>query len=130
MKTAVHFRYATNVWLTSLFLSPVLMIIYLAGWEIFLDPQGVMGFLILALLIGVFFSIPNWLLLTVGVRLINERPWPELRKRLLIHAWATLLTVALFGLAFGAKEDSWQIGLFYWGTLSFGIWNYPLSGRG
>mgnify|MGYP006289639307 CR=1 FL=1 len=129
MKIAVHFRYATAVWLTSLFLSPVLMIIYLAGWEIFLDPQGVMGFLILALLIGAFFSIPNWLLLTAGVRLINERPWPALRKKLLIHAWATLLTVALFGLMFGAGQG-WQIGLFYWGTLSFGIWNYPLMGSG
>jgi hypothetical protein len=127
MKVTSSFSFSTKVWLTSLVVSPTLFILVEEGTGIFEDPAEGLGFVILAILFGGIFSIPNWFLLTLGVTLAGGLGWSEPATRLLIQLWATVLTIGLFafmGGDFFVTEGIPVLPLCYWSTLSFGIWNY------
>lgn len=129
MKFTDSFLFSTKVWWTSLFVSPTLFILMEEGLAIFKDPGQGLAFVVLAVFFGGVFSIPNWLLLTVGVALFRRLQWSEAATRLLIQLWATVLTAGLFTLMGGDSgfDSAFPIlPLCYWSTLSFGIWNYRL----
>ncbi len=121
-----YFRYSTQVWLTSLFVSPALLS-FVLGLTAF--PAGideVLSFTFVILFFSSIYSVPNWLLLTVGVALIDRLPWSVTAKRLLIQLWAAFLTIGLFALMGNGnwKGDDLFFPLVYLLTISFGVWNY------
>lgn len=134
MKAYHYFRYSTQVWITSLVVSPGLLMVFFLledHFHLSRDMWGGAGFMVAAILYGGFFSVPNWLLLTGGVAFIDRLRWSVTAKRLLIQLWAAVLTFGLFGLLFA--RDNWLDGeglllpLTYLLTISFGVWNYSFQ---
>jgi len=130
-----YFQYSIKIWLTSLFLSPVLYLLIEEGRSVFEDPDGGMGFVVLAVFFGAIFSFPNWLLLTFGTWGINRLDCSESARRLLVQLWATVLTFGLFACMSG-QEDVFSkkflldpMPLCYWLTITFGVWNYDFPGK-
>ena len=130
MRTTPHFRYASKVWLTSLFLSPAVILILSEGGAFLRSMQEAWMITLLFILFGGLFSIPNWLLLTAGVRVINGLSLPVRSKKLIIQGLAAVLTFGLFWIFFegGNLENIFKFTGLYLVTLTFGIWLYPLEG--
>lgn len=129
MKVYRYFRYSTQVWLTSLFVSPALLSVVI-GLTAF--PAGIeerLAFTFVVLIFSSIYSVPNWLLLTGGVALIDRLPWSVTAKRLLIQLWAAFLTIGLFALMGSGKWEGDDVffPLIYLLTISFGVWNYSFS---
>lgn len=130
-----YFQYSTKVWLTSLVLSPTLFMLMEEGVSVFYEPSGGLSFVLLAIIFGAMFSFPNWLLLTAGTWLVNRLDWSEQARRLLLQLWATVLTFGLFaGISgpegvFYAEMLNDPLPLFYWLTITFGVWVYDFPVR-
>lgn len=119
--------YALKVWLTSLLLGPV---IYFAwSWS---DLEGLMNFFDftgLAILFGFFLSLPCALGFWGGVAFLRRSTLSVLVRRLVLCAWAALLTAAPFWLLYvWAGPPSWgqwlQLPLCCWVVLVAGIFSY------
>jgi len=129
MKTiSNHFKYASNVWLTSAILTPCFF-----GLLMVFD-EGISTDIPLTILFFTFFgmllSIPNYYLLFFFVWRINQTNLEIFKKRIAINLLAIFLTFSLFALIFqGDIEDayfSYILPSAYSATLTFGIWFFNL----
>lgn len=132
MKAIDYFRYSTPVWLTSLVVSPAILMVGLGEWDLLQNPLSGLGFMLLAVLYGGLLSFLNWLLLTLGVALTDRLRWSEPARRLVLQLWATALTFGLFYFVFDGRWGNTDcsdnfIPLTYFATISFGIWVYDLE---
>ena len=124
-----HFKYASNVWLTSAFLTPCFF-----GFIIALFDGGVMEtpmIIGLAIFFGTICSIPNYLIFLFLVWKINTAQLANTEKKIIINFIGVILTIALFMLIFhqpnGVDKDGVYFGLAYSLTISFGIWIFNLN---
>lgn len=130
MKTiSNHFKYASNVWLTSAILTPCFFGFIIALFEGgSMDSPMMIG---LAILFGALFSIPNYLLFLFLVWKINTAKLADAEKKIIINIIGVVLTIALFMLIFhqqnGVDKEGIYFGLAYSSTLSFGIWFFNLD---
>ncbi len=124
-------RYATLVWITSVLLSPVLLmfITTISDGRSF---DGFFAFTFLFVVYGGALSIPNWLLFFVGVAFLARQFSQTRHIRWGAQAWAAFLTLGLFLIIFGLNaptfltKDGWVLPGTYLLTLSIGIWYYPI----
>lgn len=124
-------RYTTLVWITSVLISPVILMIITAISE-GRSLDGFLAFIFLFVLYGGALSIPNWLLFFGGVAFLTRQFSYRRHIRWGAQAWAVFLTFGLFLVIFGWDDPSFIAGdglLFpgvYLLVLSVGIWYYPL----
>ena len=130
MKVYRYFRYSTQVWLTSLFVSPALLAFVMTMTDPHAGFKERLAFTFIVLIYSSIVSIPNWLFLTGGVALIDRLPWSVTAKRLLVQLWAGFLTIGLFLVLFPFerwKGEEMVLPFIYLLTISFGVWNYSFS---
>ena len=133
MSLKATFRYTTLVWITSVLLSPVLIV----AMTTFADGDfSFAGFFMIVLLIALYggvLSIPNWLLFFVGVAFITRQYTKPSHIRWGAQILAFLLTMGLFFILFGLDDptffadDGLLFPAFYLLTLSAAIWYFPLT---
>lgn len=130
MKTVSnHFKYASNVWLTSAFLTPCFFGFIIALF----DGGGMETPMIIGLAIpfGALFSIPNYLIFLFLVWKINTTQLANIEKKIILNIIGVVLTFALFMLIFhqqnGIDIDGIYFGLAYSLTISFGVWIFNLD---
>ncbi len=135
ISTGEALRYATLVWISSVILSPILMLFI----NVFIDQTGSFnGFyntVFLMVFYGGIFSIPNWLLFFAGIVVIGRFYTLSTHIRWAAQAWAIILTLLLFFIIFGVRFSGFLrevpfIGFFYLFTLTIGIWYYPIGNKG
>ncbi len=126
MKTiSNHFKYTSNVWLTSAILTPCIfgLIMTLLG-----EGSMIIG---LAITFGILFSIPNYLIFLFLVWKINTTQLPKTEKKIIINIIGVVLTFALFMLIFhqpnGVSKEGIYFSIAYSLTISFGIWIFDLN---
>jgi len=98
MKLTINQYYPFQVWLTSLLLSPILWMFIsamigigdLSGWP----------FVFLALLYGLFFSLPAWLIYYYIFRTLVRKSLSEQKLKVLLCLTANGLLAATFGIIF------------------------------
>ena len=126
-----HFKYASNVWLTSATLTP-----FFAGliFSIFGENLGYDFLMIVGVSIGfgLVCSIPNYLILLYFVWVINSTKMTALKRKIIINIISILLTLALFIFIFqdemaGDVIDALGFSFAYSLTLTFGIWFFNLD---
>ena len=130
MKTVSnHFKYASNVWLTSAFLTPCFF-----GFIIALFDSGGMEtpmIIGLAILFGTLCSIPNYLIFLFLVWKINTTQLANTEKKIILNIIGVILTFALFMLIFhqqnGFDLEGIYFGLAYSLTISIGVWIFNLD---
>lgn len=135
ISTGAVLRYATLVWITSVLLSPVILLLIMS----IIDGRNPFnGFFNIIFLVGMYggvLSIPNWLLFFGGVLFLTRQFKQTKHIRWGAQAWAIFLTVGLFFILFGFnnssffKSDDWVFPGVYILSLSLGIWYYPLRRR-
>jgi hypothetical protein len=125
-------RYTTLVWITSVLLSPVLIV---AMTTLADGDFSFAGFFMVVLLIALYggvLSIPNWLLFFGGVAFLTRQYTKPSHIRWGAQVLAFLLTMGLFFILFGLDDPTFfaDDGLLfpasYLLTLSAGIWYFPL----
>lgn len=123
-----HFKYASNVWLTSAILTPCLF-----GFITSLFDGGTIYIplaIVFIIPFGILFSIPNYLILFYFVRKINKTKITIVEKKVIINIIAVPLTFLLFIIIFfnDFDEESFFINLplSYSATLTSGIWFFNL----
>lgn len=126
------FVYSTKIWLTSVVFSPIL---YMAiNWALDLESSvkvgiEIFGAIVLFILYGILFSLPNWLLLILGTKIIFKQVEVRNKKRFwtqgLVVVLATILFIFLF---WNAEADSMsallKLPASYVITLTIGVWVY------
>jgi len=124
-----HFKYASNVWLTSAILTPC----FFAFFSSFSNGSfhEIPVFLILVIPIGIIFSLPNYYFLFFCVWKINQTELESFEKKIIINIISIALTFFLFFLIF---HNDFEDGLFslylplaYSATLTFGVWIFNLD---
>jgi len=124
-----HFKYTSNVWLTSAILTPCIfgfiMTIFGENW------QEMPIVISLAILFGILLSIPNYLIFLFSIWKINNARLLKTEKKIIINFIGVALTFALFMLVFqqsnGVELESLYFAFAYSATLSFGIWFFNLA---
>lgn len=116
-----HFKYTSNVWLTSAILTPIICGLIMG------QPDELPFFVVLAIPFGIFFSIPNYLIFLLVVWRINISQLSKIEKKVIINIIGVILTIALFMLVFGEEEEGIYMALTYSATLTFGIWFFNLN---
>ena len=121
--------YATRVWLTAVFMAPIMVfagVLMGAGWNSgnFTEAlaTGAVFFAIMSFT-GFIASIPSWLLLLLAVKKVRNLPWEEWNKKTVLLGIATLLTILPFALLSWKEPEEILnplIGL-YWFPVSIAI---------
>ncbi|MFK8005142.1 MAG: hypothetical protein AB8H03_02175 [Saprospiraceae bacterium] len=124
-----HFKYTSNVWLTSAILTPCIF-----GFIMTLFSDDAMEMpmvIILAIPFGMLFSIPNYLIFLFLIWKINTAQLSKIEKKIIINIIGVILTFALFMLIFHrpnrVEEEGFYLALGYSATLTFGIWYFNLD---
>lgn len=124
-----HFKYTSNVWLTSAILTPCIF-----GFLMALFGEGLMEmpmFICLAILFGVLLSIPNYLIFLLVIWKINNTFLSIIEKKIIINFIGVVLTFALFMFIFhqpkGVEPECFQFAFSYSATLTLGIWYFNLT---
>lgn len=124
-----HFFFATKVWLTSAILTPLCFF-----WLPFFKDIGTLSEVFLLMVaIGIILSIPIWLIFILTIWIIQKNHDNTFDKKILINAFAVLLTLTLFYVsipAIGFREIVNDLPLVPWGyigVLTFSIWFYKLK---
>ena len=108
-----HFKYASNVWLTSAFLTPCFFGLIIALFDG--NPMETPMIIGLAIIFGVLGSIPNYLIFLFLVWKINTAQLNNSEKKTIINIIGVVLTFALFMLIFhqpnGVDKDGIYFGL-------------------
>ncbi len=124
-----HFKYASNVWLTSALLTPCFF-----GFIIGLLEGGVMEMPMiigLAILFGTLCSIPNYLIFLFLVWKINTTQLAKTEKKIILNIIGVVLTFALFIAIFHQTNEIDFEGIYfsvaYSLTISFGVWIFNLD---
>ena len=130
MYTPKYLSYSTKVWLTSVLLSPLLLLLSMIPFhparllEYFFTTLFIIGFSIVC-------SVPNWLILMACTWKINAQKWTFWQKKIILSVLCMVFTILLFMLVFHDDfvrgEDIWNLAFIYVGTLVFGIWIYDLQ---
>ena len=126
-----HFKYTSNVWLTSAILTPCIFgfIMAIANGSVKEIPM-IIG---LVIPFGILFSIPNYLIFLFLVWKTNTAQLSNMEKKIIINFIGVILTFALFMLVFhrpnGVEPEGLQVAFAYSLTLSFGIWFFNLDRR-
>lgn len=124
-----HFKYASNVWLTSAFLTPCFFGLIIALFDG--NPMETPMIIGLAIIFGVLGSIPNYLIFLFLVWKINTAQLNNTEKKTIINIIGVVLTFALFMLIFhqpnGVDKDGIYFGLAYSLTISCGVWIFNLD---
>jgi hypothetical protein len=96
------FRFVTNVWLTSIILSPVIFMLMFETFDMkdFDDLMNSGIYLFFFFVFGLLFSSPCWLLLFLFVTVINRQNITLTQKKILVIVVGCLLTYLLFFLLF------------------------------
>ena len=107
------FRFATKVWLTSVFLSPFVFFL-ISGTidtkKLNMEAAGLDLFLFFSLIFGLIFSLPCWTLLIFAVKFINRQYLTLTKKKALTIVTGIVLTYSLFYLPFFKdRTDSGQL---------------------
>lgn len=124
-----HFKYTSNVWLTSAILTPC---IFGFLWALFGESSmEIPMFICLAIIFGILFSIPNYLIFLLTVWKINNAHLSNIEKKAIINFIGVVLTFALFMFIFyrpkGIEPETFQFAFSYSATLTFGIWYFNLE---
>jgi len=134
--------FGTLVWLTAVFLGPLLllfadMIIDLDLLSLGDNPREVLDQLanffkayLALILFGGYFSIPNWIIFSALIAILGRLRMSMLNRKVLIQFFAIALTVGLFsflGLVDSQDEFSFLLVIVYSMSLSLGIWIIPLK---
>ena len=101
--TSNSFRYATKIWLTSAILSPFMYFLIsgtIDAQRLSISFIGIRDFVIFSIILGILFSIPNWLLFFFAIKFINKQTHSQYTKKLFISLIGTMLTLTLFYLMF------------------------------
>ncbi|MCW3106412.1 MAG: hypothetical protein JWQ09_918 [Segetibacter sp.] len=138
MALSNSFKYATASWITSVVVSPVLLIAY----DYFTLPassKGIYtigsqaGFIFFALLFGSILSLPVWLLLFLFARMINKTTYSQTSKKLFILAFTVFITGILFYILFASvyvtnmKQAMMSFPVFYLITIALAILIFKLK---
>ncbi len=97
--TSNSFRYATKIWLTSAILSPFMFFLIsgtIDAQRLSISFIGIRDFVIFSIILGILFSIPNWLLFFFAIKFINKQTHRLHTKKLFISLIGTMLTLLLF----------------------------------
>ncbi|PTQ95693.1 hypothetical protein C8P68_105200 [Mucilaginibacter yixingensis] len=124
------FIYSVRVWLSAVFLSPVLVLIpdgqlfkmTLSDWSIYLS----------VVLLSIFFSIPCFLSLWLAVNLVQFSSWHIMLKKLSLCIIGVAFTILPFFVLLGSEatfNDSSSPVLAYVLVICAGIWFYRLTPR-
>ncbi|MFK7772310.1 MAG: hypothetical protein AB8F94_09225 [Saprospiraceae bacterium] len=124
-----HFKYTSNVWLTSAILTPCIFGFFMAIFNRgSMELPMIIG---LAIPFGILFSIPNYLIFLIAVSKVNNAQFSKMEKKVIINFIGVALTFALFMLIFhhpkGVEEEGIYFAIGYSATLTFGIWFFNLE---
>lgn len=125
-----EFKYATQVWLTSVLIAPFLFFIMPIGSIGTGDfsLKGALSYWGLLVMFGGLFSIPSWLALMFFVKMINGMDKSILNKKLIIQGLCIILGIAPFFAFFGFRNTAdLAISAPYIIMLSIGLWYFPLK---
>ena len=128
---SAHVRYAIKIWLTSVVLSPVVLVV----WDLFFTTirGDSLVFIMYAMIYGLILSIPNGLLLTLGTKYIFKICETEPKKRIWTQLLVLVLLTFLFFLIFGQDSSKdftiLKFLVAYMITLTFGVWYYSIDVR-
>lgn len=124
-----HFKYASNIWLTSATITPCIFGLILA---ILGEGRGE-GSMIIALAIpfGIILSLPNYLIFLWLIWQINKTKMTPQERKVIINILGVILTFALFMLIFfqigQIDKEALFLGLGYSSTITFGVWYFNLE---
>ena len=128
------FRFATKVWLTSVFASPLVFL--LLNWIAYsprqsFDALGISNFFLFSIVFGLVFSLPSWTVFIFCVKYLNRLSVPSFKKKAFIIIAAIILTYLPFYLIFYKDDIEQQISNFkfataYCLTIVIGILVYKL----
>ena len=125
--------YTLKVWLTSVFLTPLLFSFYISITaesasitERFSDFVSSIPFFGIIVFVGFIASIPNFILFYLFTKKMHQLSYPPRGLKVLVNLVAILLTYFLF-LLLEENNDMWLITLAYSFTLTLGIWFFPLG---
>lgn len=124
-----YLKFSTFVWLLSVFLT--------ASIFVFSDPSksnffgGPLQMFSLMLSISLVCSIPNWILLCIATRKVDQLVMHERKKKIIINLFAVIITFLLFLILpyFINLRLAWTAGFPYSLTLTLGIWIFPLRNK-
>lgn len=122
--------YSTKIWLTSVLVSPFLLVIALMIEEGFGGAgNDALGFIMMAIMVGFVFSIPCWIALMVAVRVVYNAEHEEHKFKSIINIIAIIIALIIFGFVFGGiyQPEGFAWAIPYIITLTFGIWYYELK---
>ena len=97
--TSNSFRYATKIWLTSAILSPFMYFLVsgtIDAQRLSISYIGIKDFVLFSIILGILFSIPNWLLFFFAIKFINKQTHSHYIKKLFISLIGATLTLILF----------------------------------
>lgn len=129
-----YIKYSTKIWLTSVIVSPFLLISfhYLSG-----EGAEVYGFFLfvgLAIIYGAILSLLHYGLLIIGTKYILKTKKSKFLKRAITQLLILILVfgaVAIFSIV-GDPSDWLEVlfnfVIFYLITLTFGVWYYDFEG--
>jgi hypothetical protein len=127
-----EFKYATQVWLTSVLIAPFLFFIIPVGTVGTGDfsLKGALSYWGLLVMFGGLLSIPSWLALMFFVKMINRMDKSIFNKKLIIQGLCIVLGIVPFFAFFGFRNAAdLAISIPYIITLSVGLWYFPLKKR-
>lgn len=101
-KPKAVYIYPLQVWLTSAFIGPILWFLWpgISEHSLF----TFFDFYRITLLIGFLYSFPSFLLLLLGVAIVDQRPWRIFFKKLVVAGWAIVLAIAPFLFIFNWRD--------------------------
>ena len=125
-----EFKYATQVWLTSVLIAPFLFFIIPVGTVGTGDfsLKGALSYWGLLVMFGGLLSIPSWLALMFFVKMVNRMDKSIFNKKIIIQGLCMILGIAPFFAFFGFRNAAdLAISIPYIITLSVGLWYFPLK---
>ncbi len=129
-KIASDIIYSTKVWLTSVVISPFLLILIITIKEGFgASLNEAFGFIIMAIMLGFIFSIPCWIALMVAVRMVYKAKFDENKFKTIINIIAVGIALIIFGFTFGGfdQADGFSWAIPYSIILTVGIWCFKIE---
>jgi len=113
--TSNSFKYATKIWLTSVVIAPFSYFLISGTFDVkklHNEAAGLGLYTLFAVVFGLLFSLPCWLILVFAVKLINTRNISLIGKKIILILIAIVLTYLLFYLLFFKDRiDSDQLSL-------------------
>jgi hypothetical protein len=129
-KIALDIIYSTKVWLTSVLVSPFLLIFVIAIKDGFEGAANdAFGFIMMAVIFGFLFSIPCWIALMIAVRMVYNAEYEEKKFKSIINIIAVGIALIIFGFTFGGfyQVDGFSWAIPYIIVLTVGIWYFQLN---